>query len=45
MAFVCCSDLSYLLAATRALAFHPPSRASISESLANYLAGQEFRML
>ena len=39
MAFISSSDVAYLLAASRALAFHPPSRASASEALARYLAG------
>lgn len=45
MAFIQSSDVSYLLAASRALAFHPPSRISVSEALADHLAGQPFRML
>ncbi len=45
MAFVESSDVSYLLAATRALAFHPPSRISITTPLAQYLAGEPFRMI
>jgi hypothetical protein len=39
MAFVASSDVAYLLAVTRALAFHPPSRGAASEPLARYLAG------
>jgi alkylation response protein AidB-like acyl-CoA dehydrogenase len=39
MAFVASSDISYLLAASRALAFHPPSRGAASEALIRYLAG------
>jgi alkylation response protein AidB-like acyl-CoA dehydrogenase len=39
MAFVGSSDVAYLLAVTRALAFHPPSRGAASEPLARYLAG------
>jgi alkylation response protein AidB-like acyl-CoA dehydrogenase len=39
MAFIGSSDVGYLLAACRALAFHPPSRAAASEPLARYLAG------
>lgn len=45
MAFVESSDVSYLLAASRALAFHPPSRISINGPLAQYLAGESFRMI
>jgi alkylation response protein AidB-like acyl-CoA dehydrogenase len=39
MAFVGSSEIAYLLAASRALAFHPPSRAAASEPLARHLAG------
>lgn len=45
MAFVESSDISYLLAATRALAFHPPSQLSIAASLAQYLGGAPFHMI
>lgn len=40
MAFIGSSDVAYLLAASRALAFHPPSRRDASEPLARYLAGE-----
>jgi alkylation response protein AidB-like acyl-CoA dehydrogenase len=40
MAFISSSESSYLLAATRALAFHPPSQLSMAESLSEYLNGQ-----
>ncbi len=39
MAFVGSSETSYLLAAARALAFHPPGFGSASGPLADYLAG------
>jgi alkylation response protein AidB-like acyl-CoA dehydrogenase len=39
MAFIGSSEVSYLLAATRALAFHPPARGAASEPIARYLAG------
>ncbi len=39
MAFIGSSDVAYLLAASRALAFHPPSLAAASEPLARHLAG------
>jgi alkylation response protein AidB-like acyl-CoA dehydrogenase len=39
MAFLGSSDIAYLLAASRALAFHPPSRAAAAEPLARHLAG------
>jgi alkylation response protein AidB-like acyl-CoA dehydrogenase len=45
MAFVSSNEASYLYAASRALAYHPPSRAAISASLADYLSGEPFRML
>jgi alkylation response protein AidB-like acyl-CoA dehydrogenase len=40
MAFIESSDVSYLLAASRALAFHPPSRLSAAGRLDRYLAGE-----
>lgn len=40
LAFVRTPDVGYLLAATRALAFHPPARAGMSPALAHYLAGE-----
>ena len=39
MAFIGSSDVGYLLAASRALAFHPPSRLSIAAALDGYLRG------
>lgn len=39
MAFIGSSEIAYLLAASRALAFHPPSRASASEGLVRHLTG------
>jgi len=39
MAFIGSPDVSYLLAASRALAFHPPSRLSIATPLDSYLMG------
>ena len=39
MAFIGSPEIAYLLGATRALAFHPPSRAAASGPLARYLAG------
>jgi alkylation response protein AidB-like acyl-CoA dehydrogenase len=44
MAFVGSSEVAYLLAASRALAFHPPSRAGASEPLARHLAGGELSL-
>jgi alkylation response protein AidB-like acyl-CoA dehydrogenase len=40
MAFIESSDIAYLLAATRALVFHPPSREAAAGPLVRYLAGQ-----
>jgi alkylation response protein AidB-like acyl-CoA dehydrogenase len=39
MAFAKSADVSYLFAAARALAYHPPSRLSVSAALDRYLAG------
>ncbi len=39
MAFITSSEIPYLLSASRALAFHPPSRSAASEALARHLAG------
>jgi alkylation response protein AidB-like acyl-CoA dehydrogenase len=44
MAFVTSSELACLFAAARALAFHPPSRLSISPALDAYLADGTLRM-
>jgi alkylation response protein AidB-like acyl-CoA dehydrogenase len=39
MAFCGSSDVAYLLAASRALAFHPPSRRDASQPLVDHLTG------
>jgi alkylation response protein AidB-like acyl-CoA dehydrogenase len=39
MAFIESAEIAYLLGATRALAFHPPSRAAAAGPIARYLAG------
>ena len=44
MAFVGSPDIPYLLAAGRALAFHPPSRLSVAPALDDYLAGQPLQV-
>jgi alkylation response protein AidB-like acyl-CoA dehydrogenase len=44
MAFIGSPDVAYLLAASRALAFHPPSRLSISSALDDYLLGKPMRV-
>jgi hypothetical protein len=41
MAFVRAADVGYLLASSRALAFHPPSRLSVSPLLSQHLMGVE----
>jgi hypothetical protein len=38
MSFIESPETAYLLAATRALAFHPPSRAAAAGPIARYLA-------
>lgn len=40
MAFISLPDVAYLFTAARALAFHPPSRLSISSALDKYLVGE-----
>lgn len=40
MAFISSPEVAYLFAAARPLAFHPPSRLSISPGLDKYLAGE-----
>jgi hypothetical protein len=39
MSFIESPEIAYLLGATRALAFHPPSRAAAASPMARYLAG------
>ena len=39
MSFIQSPEIAYLLAAVRALAFHPPSRAAAAGPIARYLAG------
>lgn len=39
MAYISSPEIAYLLGATRALAFHPPSRAAAAGPLARYLGG------
>jgi alkylation response protein AidB-like acyl-CoA dehydrogenase len=40
MAFIESPEIAYLMGATRALAYHPPSRAAAAGPLARYLAGE-----
>ncbi len=44
MAFVGSSEVSYLLAAARCLAFHPPSKSAIAPELAGHLAGKTLQI-
>jgi hypothetical protein len=38
MSFIESPEIAYLLGATRALAYHPPSRAAAAGPIARYLA-------
>lgn len=44
MAFVRSPDVAYLASAVRALAFHPPSRASLATELVEYFEGNPLRL-
>lgn len=44
MAFIGSPDVAYLLAASRALAFHPPSRLSVAPALDGYLMGNPMQV-
>jgi alkylation response protein AidB-like acyl-CoA dehydrogenase len=44
MAFIGSSDVGYLFAAARALAFHPPSRPAMANALAEHLVGEPLRI-
>jgi len=44
MSFIRGNDVSYLASASRALAFHPPSRSKGAESLADSLVGGELQL-
>jgi hypothetical protein len=39
MSFISSPEIAYLLAAVRALAFHPPSRTAAAGPIARYLSG------
>ncbi|MFZ5635603.1 MAG: acyl-CoA dehydrogenase [Pseudomonadota bacterium] len=41
MRFIMDAEISYLIAATKALAFHPPSRASMQANLQDWLRGEK----
>ncbi|MEA2450007.1 MAG: hypothetical protein QOG63_1939 [Thermoleophilaceae bacterium] len=45
MGFIRDADVGYLVAASRPLAFHPPSRWRMEEPLADFLAGQPLRIV
>lgn len=44
MAFISSPDVAYLLSASRALAFHPPSRQSVAAALDGFLMGQPMQV-
>jgi alkylation response protein AidB-like acyl-CoA dehydrogenase len=44
ISFMQSSEVAYLLAASRPLAFHPPSRGSAAEALVNYVCGEPLRL-
>jgi alkylation response protein AidB-like acyl-CoA dehydrogenase len=44
MAFIASPDVAYLLAASRALAFHPPSRLSVAPAVDGYLMGNPMQV-
>jgi alkylation response protein AidB-like acyl-CoA dehydrogenase len=44
MAFIKSPDVAYLLSASRALAFHPPSRLSVAPAIDGYLKGQPMQV-
>jgi len=45
IAFVSSETVAYLIGAVRCLAYHPPSRSSVSASLDKYLGGEPFRFV
>jgi alkylation response protein AidB-like acyl-CoA dehydrogenase len=45
MSFIESPEIAYLLGVTRALAFHPPSRAAAAGPVARYLAGGPLTLL
>lgn len=44
MGFIKSPAVAYLISASRALAFHPPSRVAVSGALADYLNGEPLRI-
>jgi isobutylamine N-monooxygenase len=44
IAFIRSPDIGYLIAAVRALAYHPPSRTAMAEALVDYFTGQPLRL-
>ncbi|MFG2043062.1 acyl-CoA dehydrogenase family protein [Dactylosporangium sp. NPDC048998] len=44
IAFIRSPDIAYLIAAVRALAYHPPSRTAMAEALVDYLTGRPLRL-
>jgi alkylation response protein AidB-like acyl-CoA dehydrogenase len=45
MAYATSETVSYLMAAVRCLAFHPPSKAAVDPSLDKFLAGEPFQFV
>ncbi len=43
LSFMSSGHTAYLSSAVRALAFHPPSRTTMSDALSDYLTGEPFR--
>jgi alkylation response protein AidB-like acyl-CoA dehydrogenase len=44
IAFIRSPDIGYLIAAVRALAYHPPSRTAMAEALVDYFTGRPLRL-
>ncbi|MEU3605692.1 acyl-CoA dehydrogenase family protein [Streptomyces sp. NPDC035033] len=44
MSYIRSGEVAYLASVVRALAFHPPSRASVAAELADYFAGSPLRL-
>jgi isobutylamine N-monooxygenase len=44
IAFMRSPDIGYLVAAVRALAFHPPSRTAMAQALVDYYTGNPLRL-
>jgi hypothetical protein len=44
MSYIQSPDVAYLTAAVQAIAFHPPSRTSMTDALLDYYAGKPLVM-